>query len=257
MAGAHLDSVLAGPGINDNGSGSAAILEAAEQLANTKLQNTRPLRVVGRRGERAGRLDELRQRAEPGGEGPDRALPQLRHDRLAELHLHGRTTATSRASRHRSPVPPGSVAIEDLFESFYTLSGEPYDDAAVQRAQRLPGVHQQRHPRRRPLHRRRGAQDRRAAGDLGRHRRGAVRPVLPRGVRHVRNNSDHALDVNADAVAFAVLTYAYSTETVNGVPGKESPATSPSRLLRVLRARSFPNRVAHNEGAADRPPLAC
>jgi hypothetical protein len=33
----------------------------------------------------------------------------------------------------------------------------------------------------------------------------------------------HALDVNADAIAFAVLTYAYSTETVNGVPGKKVP----------------------------------
>ena len=40
MAGAHLDSVLAGPGINDNGSGSAAILEAAEQLAKVNPQNT-------------------------------------------------------------------------------------------------------------------------------------------------------------------------------------------------------------------------
>jgi Zn-dependent M28 family amino/carboxypeptidase len=33
VVGAHLDSVLAGPGINDNGSGSATILEVAEQLA--------------------------------------------------------------------------------------------------------------------------------------------------------------------------------------------------------------------------------
>jgi acetylornithine deacetylase/succinyl-diaminopimelate desuccinylase-like protein len=40
MAGAHLDSVLAGPGINDNGSGSAAILEAAEQLAHVDTRNT-------------------------------------------------------------------------------------------------------------------------------------------------------------------------------------------------------------------------
>jgi Zn-dependent M28 family amino/carboxypeptidase len=40
MAGAHRDSVLAGPGINDNGSGSAAIVEVAEQLANTNTQNT-------------------------------------------------------------------------------------------------------------------------------------------------------------------------------------------------------------------------
>ena len=32
MVGAHLDSVNAGPGINDNGSGSAAILETAVQM---------------------------------------------------------------------------------------------------------------------------------------------------------------------------------------------------------------------------------
>ena len=33
MAGAHLDSVVAGPGLNDDGSGVAAVLEVAEQLA--------------------------------------------------------------------------------------------------------------------------------------------------------------------------------------------------------------------------------
>ena len=33
MAGAHLDSVPDGPGINDNGSGSAALLEIALQMA--------------------------------------------------------------------------------------------------------------------------------------------------------------------------------------------------------------------------------
>ena len=40
MAGAHLDSVLAGPGINDNGSGSAALIEVAEQLGKLKPENT-------------------------------------------------------------------------------------------------------------------------------------------------------------------------------------------------------------------------
>jgi Zn-dependent M28 family amino/carboxypeptidase len=35
MAGAHLDSVPEGPGINDNGSGVAAVLETAVQLGNS------------------------------------------------------------------------------------------------------------------------------------------------------------------------------------------------------------------------------
>jgi Zn-dependent M28 family amino/carboxypeptidase len=39
MAGAHLDSVKEGPGINDNGSGSAALLEIALQMAVTPTRN--------------------------------------------------------------------------------------------------------------------------------------------------------------------------------------------------------------------------
>ena len=41
MAGAHLDSVVAGPGLNDNGSGVAAVLEVAEQLAARPLAGRR------------------------------------------------------------------------------------------------------------------------------------------------------------------------------------------------------------------------
>ncbi|MDJ0381487.1 M28 family metallopeptidase [Streptomyces sp. G-G2] len=44
MTGAHLDSVSAGPGINDNGSGSAAILETALAVSRAGLQSTKHLR---------------------------------------------------------------------------------------------------------------------------------------------------------------------------------------------------------------------
>ncbi len=40
MAGAHLDSVQEGPGINDNGSGSAALIEVAEQMSKVTPRNT-------------------------------------------------------------------------------------------------------------------------------------------------------------------------------------------------------------------------
>ena len=45
MAGGHLDSVVSGPGLNDNGSGVAAVLEAAAQLATRPLPNGAALRV--------------------------------------------------------------------------------------------------------------------------------------------------------------------------------------------------------------------
>ncbi|GLW09152.1 hypothetical protein Misp01_42810 [Microtetraspora sp. NBRC 13810] len=46
MVGAHLDSVTAGPGINDNGSGSAAILETALEVSRQNLAPTKHLRFA-------------------------------------------------------------------------------------------------------------------------------------------------------------------------------------------------------------------
>ncbi|NRQ38939.1 M28 family peptidase [Nonomuraea sp. NN258] len=46
MVGAHLDSVSAGPGINDNGSGSAAILEVALEVSRASLQPGKHLRFA-------------------------------------------------------------------------------------------------------------------------------------------------------------------------------------------------------------------
>ncbi|MGW1894565.1 M28 family metallopeptidase [Streptomyces sp. NPDC002004] len=46
MTGAHLDSVTGGPGINDDGSGSAAILETALAVSRAHLQPTKHLRFA-------------------------------------------------------------------------------------------------------------------------------------------------------------------------------------------------------------------
>ncbi|KUO21037.1 M28 family metallopeptidase [Streptomyces dysideae] len=46
MAGSHLDSVTSGPGINDNGTGSAAILETALAVSRAGYQPTKHLRFA-------------------------------------------------------------------------------------------------------------------------------------------------------------------------------------------------------------------
>ncbi|MER7192351.1 M28 family metallopeptidase [Streptomyces flaveolus] len=46
MSGSHLDSVTSGPGINDNGSGSAAVLETALAVARSGYQPTKHLRFA-------------------------------------------------------------------------------------------------------------------------------------------------------------------------------------------------------------------
>ncbi|MEV0243096.1 M28 family metallopeptidase [Streptomyces sp. NPDC050674] len=46
MAGSHLDSVTLGPGINDNGSGSAAVLETALAVSRAQYKPTKHLRFA-------------------------------------------------------------------------------------------------------------------------------------------------------------------------------------------------------------------
>jgi aminopeptidase S len=46
MTGAHLDSVTAGPGINDNGSGSASVLAVAQAVASTGFSPSKHLRFA-------------------------------------------------------------------------------------------------------------------------------------------------------------------------------------------------------------------
>jgi Zn-dependent M28 family amino/carboxypeptidase len=222
MAGAHLDSVQAGPGINDNGSGSAALLETAEVLGKLKPQNT--LRFAWWGAEESGLL---------GSNAYVNGLSQAERDRIA-LYLNYDMVGSPNylfmvydgdesGFEAPVPVPDGSIAIEDLFESFYTLSGEPYDDAEFSgrsdyQAFILNGI---------------------PAGGLF---TGAEVPktveqqAIWGGVAGAQydpcyhlacdtfvNVNLHALDVNSDAVAFAALTYAYSTASVNGVPGKKVP----------------------------------
>ncbi|MFJ4639334.1 M20/M25/M40 family metallo-hydrolase [Streptomyces hygroscopicus] len=54
FAGAHLDSVAAGPGINDNGSGSAALLATALEVSRARLTPDRHLRFAWWGAEEAG-----------------------------------------------------------------------------------------------------------------------------------------------------------------------------------------------------------
>ena len=222
MAGAHLDSVLAGPGINDNGSGSGALLEVAEQLAKLKPQNT--LRFAWWGAEESGLV---------GSTNYVNGLSQAERDRIA-LYLNFDMvgspnyifmTQDADQSSFVAPVvvPDGSVAIEDLFESFYTLEDEPYDDAEFSGRSDYQAFIVNGIPAGGLFT---GAEVPKTAeqqaiwgGTTG----AQFDPCYHAACDTFANVALHALDVNSDAIGFAVLTYAYSTEPVNGVPGRKVP----------------------------------
>ncbi len=231
MAGAHLDSVLDGPGINDNGSGSAALLEAAEQLANIKPQNT--MRFAWWGAEESGLV---------GSTNYVNGLSQAEKDRIA-LYLNFDMVGSpnyifmvydgdqsSFPPPVGVPIPDGSVQIEDLFESFYTLKGEPYDDTQFSGRSDYQAFIVNNIPAGGLFT---GAEVIKTAeqaaiwgGTVG----AQFDPCYHAACDTFANNNDHALDVNSDAIGFAILTYAYSTETVNGVPGKRVPGQGKSDL---------------------------
>ena len=124
MAGAHLDSVGAGPGFNDNGSGSAAILEVARQLGDTETTNKVRFALWG--AEESGLVGSTFYVAN---------LPQAERDKIA-LYLNfdmigspnyslGIYDGDNSDAEGAGPGPAGSAEIEDVFEAFFAARGVP------------------------------------------------------------------------------------------------------------------------------------
>jgi Zn-dependent M28 family amino/carboxypeptidase len=228
MSGAHLDSVLAGPGINDNGSGSAAILETAIQMAKLKPVNT--MRFAWWGAEESGLVGSTNYVNGLSQAEKDRIALYMNYDMIGSPNyffgVYDADQSTFPAPAG-VPIPPGSEAIEDVYESYYTLVGEPYDDSEFSGRSDYQAFINNGIPAAGLFT---GAEVRKTAeqqaiwgGMTGEQ----FDPCYHEACDTFANNNDHALQVNSDLVAFAQLTFAYSTETVNGVPGERVPDSGP------------------------------
>ena len=120
MAGAHLDSVPAGPGINDNGSGSAALLEVAQQMAKTKPQNT--VRFAWWGAEELGLIGSTEWVAQRNAAELEEIALYLNFDMIGSPNYYfGVYDANESSFEAPVVVPVGSTDIEQTFEEFYTL----------------------------------------------------------------------------------------------------------------------------------------
>ncbi len=123
VVGAHLDSVGVGPGINDNGSGSATILEIVEQIRKVKPRNK--IRFIWFGAEEHGLL---------GSEAYMESLPQAERDKIAAMlnfDMVGspnfvRFVYDGDLSDSEPPeggAPAGSAEIEQLFLDYFDSQG--------------------------------------------------------------------------------------------------------------------------------------
>jgi Zn-dependent M28 family amino/carboxypeptidase len=222
LAGAHLDSSARSPGINDNGSGVAALLEAASALGSQpRITNAVRFAFWGSE-----------------AEGPTKYVRGLARDGLDDVAMYlsvemlgspnaGYFTYDGDQSGQPNPdvpsqtVPAGSAGVERTLAGYLNLAGVRPADMPLSRttdygpflAAGIPvgGLTAGSSQRKTEV------QARLWGGRAG----VAFDPNYHTGRDTVDNIDRQALSVMGQAAAFAVVTYAQSVEGVNGVPARD------------------------------------
>jgi hypothetical protein len=225
VVGAHLDSAPRSPGLNDNGSGVAAVLEAATALGS-RPQIANAVRFAFWGAE------------ENGVDGSTKYVRGLNADQLNDIALYlnvdmlgspnggyftydGGQSATPNPEIPSRDVPTGSAGIERTLAGYLNLAGvrpadlplakttddNPFLSAGVPIGGITTGSSQ----------RKTEVQARLWGGQAG----VAFDPNYHTPGDTLANIDRHALSVMGPAVAFAVGTYGQSVEGVNGVPPRD------------------------------------
>ena len=235
MAGAHLDSVQGGPGINDNGSGSAALLEVAEQMAKVKPRNR--VRFAWWGAEESGLVGSTEYVSGLSQAELDRITLYLNFDMIGSpnhvffIYDGDNSDGDPNDSEDAPAGPAGSAQIEKTFERYFNSVGVPFkgtdfngrSDYGPFIAAGIPagGLFT-------------GAEEIKTVEEAVLWGGTAGQPYDP--CYHLAcdtyaNNNNVALDVNSDATAYAVLQYAMSTADVNAVKGKGNFKIDPDDVV--------------------------
>ncbi len=220
MVGAHLDSVDKGAGINDNGSGSAAILEVAKNMSKVKPRNK--VRFALWSAEESGLIGSNRYvESLPEAEKNKIAL-YLNFDMIGSPnHVFFIYDGDNSDGVGSGAGPAGSTAIEKTFETFYnkqgvSFKGTDFDGRSDYRAFITAGI-----PAGGLFTGAEGTKTVAEAEVWGGIAGTAYDPCYHQACDNYGNVNLYALDVNIDAVAYTTLQFAMTTKAVNGIKGKE------------------------------------
>ena len=135
VIGAHLDSVQAGPGINDDGSGSATILEVAEVFAQQGRVPRNKLRFMWYSAEESGLIGSTFYVNSLSQAERDKIELMLNFDMLNSPNfvrfVYDGNNSTFPAGAGNLAGPAGSGAIEQVFLDYFTSQGLANDPTTI------------------------------------------------------------------------------------------------------------------------------
>ncbi len=215
VVGGHLDSVLEGPGINDNGSGTGAILETALQMARLGIEPENRVRFAFWSGEEDGLVGSSYYVSQLTARDIKGTALNLNFDMIGSPNAvnfvyDGDGDALGVAG------PNGSGLIEDVFTTFFDGEGEPSEptdfdgrsdyfgfiEAGIPAGGLFTGAEELKSPEQ--------------AATYGGTAGVPLDPCYHLACDTLANVNLDTLDLMSDAVAHATLLFAETTSAVNG-----------------------------------------
>jgi Zn-dependent M28 family amino/carboxypeptidase len=219
VVGAHLDSVPEGPGINDDGSGTATDLEVALQMAKLGVKPTNQVRFIWFAGEEQGLLGSDYYVSQLSKRQASNISVMLDFDMLASPN-YAELIYDGDGSEFGFAGPNGSGTIEDVFQAFFDQRGEyteripfdgrsdydPFTTAGIPAGGIFTGAEDHKTP----------FQQTQWGGTVAPGLAGQFDPCYHIACDTYEGLNTEALAIMSDAVAHATLTFAQTTASANG-----------------------------------------
>lgn len=215
VVGGHLDSVREGPGINDNGSGTATILEVALQMHELGIQPENRVRFAFWSGEEDGLIGSSHYVSQLSARDVKNHALNLNFDMVgspnaANFVYDGDGDAFGTAG------PNGSDIIEGVFTDFFASQDQFTEPTEFDGRSDYFGFIEAGIPAGGLFTGAEGIKTAEEAVRYGGTAGAAYDPCYHQACDDIDNLSEDALDIMSDAVAHSTLTFAETESAVNG-----------------------------------------
>ncbi len=215
VVGAHLDSVREGPGINDNGSGSAAILETALQIAELGIQPTNRIRFAWWSGEEDGLIGSAYYVSQLSKKDILKTSVNLNFDMVASPNPV-RFVYDGDGGAFGTDGPNGSSVVEKVFLDYFASQGLATEPTAFDGRSDYFDFIENGIPAGGLFTGAEGIKSAEEAGIYGGTAGEAYDPCYHAACDDIDNLDETVLEQMADAIAHVTLTFGMTGSAVNG-----------------------------------------